>query len=81
MTTQTKQALKLFWYNPDVEVELVKIKTKGDYLATHNLQAIAGRAYRWLENWNINCVGNIDLLYIAQRYSCLFYGMMNRFCL
>lgn len=43
-TTQTKQTLAIFQSCfPDVEVELVKIKTKGDHLATHNLQAIGGQ--------------------------------------
>ncbi len=43
-TTQTKQALALFQqYHPDTELELVKIKTKGDHLASHSLQAIGGQ--------------------------------------
>jgi hydroxymethylbilane synthase len=43
-TTQTKQTLAVFQEHfPEVEVELVKIKTKGDHLATHNLQAIGGQ--------------------------------------
>ena len=43
-TTQTKQTLAIFQeHYPEVEVELVRIKTKGDHLATHNLQAIGGQ--------------------------------------
>lgn len=60
-TTQTKQALVIFKkYNPDVEVELVKIKTKGDHLANHNLQAIGGQGCFVRELEYQLRVGNID---------------------
>lgn len=60
-TTQTKQALAIFKkYNPNVEVELVKIKTKGDHLATHNLQAIGGQGCFVRELEYQLRVGNID---------------------
>lgn len=43
-TTQTKQALVTFnECFPDVEIELVKIKTKGDHLKNHSLLAIGGQ--------------------------------------
>ncbi|MGM0216192.1 hydroxymethylbilane synthase [Enterococcus sp. AZ109] len=43
-TTQTKQALVLFnQHFPEIELELVKIKTKGDHLANHSLLAIGGQ--------------------------------------
>lgn len=60
-TTQTKQTLAIFQSHfPDVEVELVKIKTKGDHLATHNLQAIGGQGCFVRELEYQLRAGNID---------------------
>ncbi|EOH80540.1 hydroxymethylbilane synthase [Enterococcus malodoratus] len=60
-TTQTRQALDVFQsYFPDVEVELVKIKTKGDHLATHNLQSIGGQGCFVRELEYQLRAGNID---------------------
>lgn len=42
--TQTKQAVAVLQgLFPEIEIELVKIKTKGDHLVNHSLQAIGGQ--------------------------------------
>ncbi|GCF95212.1 porphobilinogen deaminase [Enterococcus florum] len=57
-TKQTVEALKQMC--PGIEFEIVKIKTKGDHLASHNLQAISGQGafVRELE-WQLR-EGKID---------------------